>query len=247
MYPALAREGIARLDAIVTVVDALRMRDEFRRKRLDGKEFGRRWFGKFGDSAGGILQYRVAQQGFGVAPELGKLKEIIRVLQPQAEDSGMQLCWCRPWEDSEHASFRLRQGGYFCQMDRSHRRAQRKKMVKKAAKHSNGIDTFVYNRRPAFIMGLFDDCCPQMVKNIIRYKGMCYFNDEYDALLCVWAGRQTDRSTQCRTIVCRHAEDEASGSLWLRRTPEYFRIGTSIMATVCRSSSLSVRIWTRRR
>ena len=81
------KDGIARLDCIVTVVDALRMRDEFESgDSLVGDQIGEE-----------DLESRVIQQiefcniillnkASEVSPsELGKIKQIIRTLQPKAQ------------------------------------------------------------------------------------------------------------------------------------------------------------------
>ena len=55
-----------------------------------------------------------------------------------------------------------------------------------------GITTFVYYRRRPFDLGRFDEFVARhWDKNIIRCKGMCYFQDEYDmCYLFEQAGRQ---------------------------------------------------------
>ena len=55
-----------------------------------------------------------------------------------------------------------------------------------------GITTFVYYRRRPFDLGRFDEFVARhWDKNIIRCKGMCYFNDEYDmCYLFEQAGKQ---------------------------------------------------------
>lgn len=57
-----------------------------------------------------------------------------------------------------------------------------------------GITTFVYYRRRPFDLGKFDDFVARhWDKRIIRCKGMCYFNEEYDmCYLFEQAGRQFD-------------------------------------------------------
>src|SRR5574344_120275 len=87
LYPQYAINGIAKLDSIVTVVDALRMRDEFK----NGNDL------KADDLEEDDLASLVIQQiefcnmvllnkASEVKPEeLAELKEIIRTLQPQAE------------------------------------------------------------------------------------------------------------------------------------------------------------------
>ena len=57
-----------------------------------------------------------------------------------------------------------------------------------------GITTFVYYRRRPFDLGKFDEFVARhWDKRIIRCKGMCYFNEEYDmCYLFEQAGRQFD-------------------------------------------------------
>ena len=55
-----------------------------------------------------------------------------------------------------------------------------------------GIDTFVWNRRPAMSLNKFDDMVARKwPSNIIRAKGICYFSDKPDqCYLFEQAGRQ---------------------------------------------------------
>ena len=55
-----------------------------------------------------------------------------------------------------------------------------------------GIDTYVYYARKPFDLGLFDEfVAAHWPKNVIRWKGMCYFAEEYDmCYLFEQAGRQ---------------------------------------------------------
>ena len=184
MYPALAKEGIARLDAIVTVVDALRMRDEFGNGNdLTAKNLGE------DDLASLVIQQVefcnivLLNKASEVAPEeLGKLKEIIRVLQPQAEilecnyaDIGLEKILNTRLFDFDKVATSAK----WIEAIEEHEEEEDGEESGEALEY--GIDTFVYNRRPAFIMGLFDEfVARKWPKNIIRCKGMCYFNDEYD-------------------------------------------------------------------
>jgi len=184
MYPALAKEGIARLDAIVTVVDALRMRDEFGNGNdLTAKNLGE------DDLASLVIQQVefcnivLLNKASEVAPEeLGKLKEIIRVLQPQAEilecnyaDVGLEKILNTRLFDFDKVATSAK----WIEAIEEHEEEEDGEESGEALEY--GIDTFVYNRRPAFIMGLFDEfVARKWPKNIIRCKGMCYFNDEYD-------------------------------------------------------------------
>ena len=55
-----------------------------------------------------------------------------------------------------------------------------------------GIGTFVYYRRRPFDLNKFDEwVARKWPKSVIRAKGMCYFNDEYDmCYVFEQAGRQ---------------------------------------------------------
>ncbi|EHG22768.1 hypothetical protein HMPREF9332_01266 [Alloprevotella rava F0323] len=87
MYPGMAKDGIARLDCIATVVDALRLRDEFN----SGEDLQRKDIGEE-DIANLVIQQVefcnmiLLNKASEVKPEeLAKIKEILRALQPKAE------------------------------------------------------------------------------------------------------------------------------------------------------------------
>lgn len=87
MYPAMVKDGIARLDCITTVVDALRLRDEFnsgedlQRKNIDEEDITNLVIQQV-EFCNIILLNKASE----VTPEeLAKIKEILRALQPKAE------------------------------------------------------------------------------------------------------------------------------------------------------------------
>jgi cobalamin synthesis protein len=87
MYPAMVKDGIARLDCIATVVDALRLRDEFnsgedlQRKNIDEEDITNLVIQQV-EFCNIILLNKASE----VKPEeLAKIKEILRALQPKAE------------------------------------------------------------------------------------------------------------------------------------------------------------------
>ncbi len=87
MYPAMVKDGIARLDCIATVVDALRLRDEFnsgedlQRKNIDEEDITNLVIQQV-EFCNIILLNKASK----VKPEeLAKIKEILRALQPKAE------------------------------------------------------------------------------------------------------------------------------------------------------------------
>ncbi len=184
VYPEYAEEGVAKLDAIVTVVDALRMRDEFKNGNdLMAKDLGE------DDLASLVIQQVefcnmvLLNKASEVEPEeLEKLKGIIRALQPQAEildcnygdvalDKILNTCLF----DFEKVSTSAK----WIEAIEEHEEEEDGEESGEALEY--GIGTFVYQRRPAFNLGFFDEfVARKWPKNIIRCKGMCYFRDERD-------------------------------------------------------------------
>lgn len=94
MYPNLATKGIARLDSIVTVVDALRLRDEF----SEGHDLYKKDM-KEDDLASLVIQQiefcntiLLNKSSEVSAEELGRIKAIIREIQPKAEIITCDYC-----------------------------------------------------------------------------------------------------------------------------------------------------------
>lgn len=94
MYPNLATKGIARLDSVVTVVDALRLRDEF----SEGHDLYKKDM-KEDDLASLVIQQiefcntiLLNKASEVSAEELGRIKAIIREIQPKAEIITCDYC-----------------------------------------------------------------------------------------------------------------------------------------------------------
>ncbi len=94
MYPNLATKGIARLDSVVTVVDALRLRDEF----SEGHDLYKKDM-KEDDLASLVIQQiefcntiLLNKSSEVRAEELGRIKAIIREIQPKAEIITCDYC-----------------------------------------------------------------------------------------------------------------------------------------------------------
>lgn len=183
MYPQYAEKGVAKLDAIVTVVDALRMRDEF----ANGNDLLK---GNLDDDD---LESLVIQQiefcniillnkASEITPnELGKVKEIIRAIQPQA-----QILECN-YGDIDFDKILNTHLFDFEKVATSARWIAAMEDDDDLENEESGealeynIQTFVYRRRPAFDLGRFDDfVARKWPKNVIRCKGICYFRDEKD-------------------------------------------------------------------
>lgn len=210
MSEEYTRYGTCRLDRIVTVVDALRMRDEF----ACGDDLARKDLGEedienlliqqieFCDM---ILLNKVSE----VLPEdLARVKRIIRVLQPKAEiiecDYG-RVDLDRLIETGKFNFERVAtSAGWISQIERPLDELEEENVHEEDHHHHDGehhheehhhhhhhhdegeaeeygISTFVYYRRPAFNIHRFDRfVATNWPKGVIRAKGICYFSHNRD-------------------------------------------------------------------
>ena len=202
--------GTPRLDCIVTVVDALRMVDEFgcgenlERKDLEEEDIENLIIQQI-EFCNILLLNKVAD----VEPEaLEKVKRIIREIQLKAKivecnyadvdiesllntnifdfrqtESGAG--WLRGLEgdvvESEEGHHHEHEGHHHHHHDHEGGEVE-----------EYGIGTFVYCRRPAFDINKFDwFISKRLPKSVIRAKGLCYFSDNTD-MSCLFeqAGKQ---------------------------------------------------------
>lgn len=210
MSEEYTRYGTCRLDRIVTVVDALRMRDEF----ACGDDLARKDLGEedienlliqqieFCDM---ILLNKVSE----VSPEdMARVKRIIRVLQPKAEiiecDYG-RVDLDRLIETGKFNFERVAtSAGWISQIERPLDELEEENVHEEDHHHHDeehhheehhhhhhhhdegeaeeyGISTFVYYRRPAFNIHRFDRfVATNWPKGVIRAKGICYFSHNRD-------------------------------------------------------------------
>ena len=214
--PQYIKNGILRLDSIVTVVDALRMKDEFAngsdlmKPNLDEEDLASLVIQQM-EFCNIILLNKAAD----VEPkELEHLKQIIRAIQPKAEifecnygDVDLDLIvnthkfdwqtvassagWIQEIEsersgeedhdedDDEHEHHHHdhedhEHGHHHHHHDHDHDHEG-------GEVEEYGIGTFVYYRRKAFDLGLFDEfVARKWPRDIVRAKGICYFADEPD-------------------------------------------------------------------
>lgn len=184
MYPNYAREGVAKLDAIVSIVDAMRMRDEFN----NGNDLMAQNLGE-DDLASLVIQQvefcnivllnKAAEVS---ADDLSKLRGIIRALQPQAE-----IIECN-YGDVDLSKILNTHLFDFDKVATSAKwisaleeHEQEEAEGESAEELEYGIGTFVYYRRAPLNLGLFDEFVARhWPKNVIRCKGLCYFRDEPD-------------------------------------------------------------------
>ena len=219
--PQYIKNGILRLDSIVTVVDALRMKDEFAngsdlmKSNLDEEDLASLVIQQI-EFCNIILLNKAAE----VEPkELEHLKQIIRAIQPKAEifecnygDIDLDLIvnthkfdwetvatsagWIqeieaeRNGEEDEHKEHEH----HHHDDEHEHHHHDDHDHVHDHCHHHDhdhdheggeveeyGIGTFVYYRRKAFDLALFDEfVARKWPRDVVRAKGICYFADEPD-------------------------------------------------------------------
>ena len=233
--PQYIKNGILRLDSIVTVVDALRMKDEFAngsdlmKPNLDEEDLASLVIQQM-EFCNIILLNKAAD----VEPkELEHLKQIIRAIQPKAEifecnygDVDLDLIvnthkfdwqtvatsagWIQEIEserngeeehDEEehehHHEEEEHEHHHHDEDDDEHEHHHHDHEDHEHGHHHHhhehdhdheggeveeyGIGTFVYYRRKAFDLALFDEfVARKWPRDIVRAKGICYFADEPD-------------------------------------------------------------------
>lgn len=201
MVPQFATDGLPVLDCICSVVDALRIRDEF-----DGGEQLAHFVPKEEDLAALVIEQIefsnliLLNKASEVSEEeLARIKSIIRAIQPTAEIIETNYC---------DVDFDKILNTRLFDFDRTATSAAWIREVEDAHHHHDhdddddedehdhlaefGIDTYVYYARRPFDLGMFDEfVAAHWPKNVIRCKGMCYFAEEYDmCYLFEQAGRQ---------------------------------------------------------
>ena len=180
--PSAMKNGAARLDAIVTVVDALRMRDEFglgdHLQQEHGEEDLASLVIQLIEFCNIILHNKASEIS---ADDLAHLTAVIKEIQPQAlimpcdygdidldkilnthlfdfDKVATSARWIEAMEDDDDESLENEESGEALEY---------------------GIQTFVYRRRLPFNLGSFDEfVSTKWPKGVVRAKGICWFRDE---------------------------------------------------------------------
>jgi G3E family GTPase len=191
--PQYIQDGLPYVDCITTVVDALRMKDEFAGgKALEKDDIGEddleRLVIEQIEFCNIVLLNKAADV---TSDELGTLKGIVKSINP-----GAKVLECNYGDvDLDELIFT----GMF-DFDRVATSAawiaaiegedEEEEAEGEALEY--GIDTYVYTRRPALDLNKFDHLVARKwPANIIRAKGLCYFSDDPDkCYLFEQAGRQ---------------------------------------------------------
>ena len=216
---AYTKYGKCRLDSIVTVVDALRLQDEFScgdtltRPNIDEEDIENLIIQQI-EFCNIILLNKASE----VQPEeKERIKQIIHTLQPKAEiiecdyaKVDLNKLLNTHLFDFERVAT---SAGWVREIERQ-ATAEEEREAKAPLHHHHhhaeeghehhhhhaeggeveeyGIETFVYYRRPAFDIHKFDYfVATKWPKNVIRTKGVCYFSHNRDmSFLFEQAGRQ---------------------------------------------------------
>ena len=184
MYPEYAEKGVAKLDAIVTVCDALRLRDEFN----EGTDLTKAGLDE-DDLASLVIQQvefcniiLLNKADEVSADELLRIKAILRQIQPKAAivpcnygDANIDKIINTGLFDFEKVATSAR----WIEAVEGEEDDLENEEEGEALEY--GIGTFVYERRRPFSMTEFDQfVARKFPKSVIRCKGLCYFADERD-------------------------------------------------------------------
>jgi G3E family GTPase len=205
--PEYIKDGYVQLDCIVTVVDALRMRDEFKngndllRKHIDEEDIENLVIQQI-EFCNMILLNKASEVS---KDELAEVRQIIRAIQPKAEiiecDYGNvelnKILHTEKFNFDEVAT----SATWIHELEHDHDDDDDDDDDHEHHHHHHddegeaeeyGIGTFVYYARRPLNLGLFDEfVARKWPKSIIRAKGICYFKGEEDVCyLFEQAGRQ---------------------------------------------------------
>jgi G3E family GTPase len=220
MVPDMAVQP--RLDAIVTVVDALRMRDEFgsglslKRPDIDDEDIENLVIQQI-EFCNIILLNKAGEV---TADELGRIRSICREIQPKAEiidcnygdvdldkiiGTGMfdfdEVATSATWiqeverhDDDDDDEDDNDNDNDNDEHEHEHEHHHHHHHHDEGEAEEYGIGTYVYYARRPFNIGLFDEfVARKWPKGIIRAKGICWFKDEPDiCYVFEQAGRQVN-------------------------------------------------------
>ena len=220
LAPNLTKNGTARLDCIVTVVDALRMKDEFSSGKdlisndIDEEDIANLLIQQI-EFCNIILLNKASEVE---KPELIRIKEIIRAIQAKAkiiecdygdveldkllntglfdfEKVATSATWIREVEgihEDEHEHHHDHKHADEDHHHEHHHEHHHHHEHDGGEVEEYGIGTYVYKSRIPFDINKFDDfVARKWPSNVIRAKGICYFSEQYDlCYLFEQAGKQ---------------------------------------------------------
>lgn len=173
---------ICRLDNVVTVVDSLRLRDEFNcgdslvKEEIDDEDIENLLIQQI-EFCNKIVLNKVDDIS---EDELNKVKTIIRRLQPKAEIIETNYGKVDVSKILNTNSFNFEEAsmsaGWIEELNRTDNEEE-----EEGETEEYGISTFVYYRREPFSRTKFDNFAVKFPENIIRCKGVLWFSDESES------------------------------------------------------------------
>ena len=194
LAPQYTKGALPYVDCICTVVDALRMKDEFDSgSALEKEDIGEDDLERLVIEQIEFCNIVLLNKAAEVSPEeLGKLKGIVKSINPGAKvlecnfgDVDLdELIYTGMFNFDEVATSAAWIAAIEGEEDED------EEAEGEALEY--GIDTYVYTRRPALDLNKFDHMvATRWPKEIIRAKGLCYFSNDTDkCYLFEQAGRQ---------------------------------------------------------
>ena len=194
LAPQFARDAIPYVDCIATVVDALRMKDEFEGgAALQKEDIGEEDLERLVIEQIEFCNIVILNKASEISPkELGTLKGIVKSINP-----GAKLLTC-DWGEVDldeliyTGLFRFDEVATAAAWSAAIDGEEEEEPEAEGEALEYGIDTYVYTRRPALDLNKFDHMvATRWPKEIIRAKGLCYFSTDPDkCYLFEQAGRQ---------------------------------------------------------
>ena len=182
MPPEYTKYGIPRLDCIVSVVDALRLRDEFAcakdltRDNIDDEDIENLIIQQI-EFCDIILLNKVDQVS---EDELKQIKAVVRAIQPTAKVVECTFADVPLQQILDTNSFNFDKASLSAAWIKELGKPIEDE-EKSEEEEEYGIGTFVYYRRRPFDVNKFDRfVIKKWPANIIRAKGICWFTDNND-------------------------------------------------------------------
>ena len=171
---------ICRLDNVVTVVDALRLRDEFNcgdnliKENIDDEDIENLLIQQI-EFCNKIVLNKVDELS---ENELNKVKAIIKKLQPKAEIIETNYGKVEVNKILNTNSFNFEEASMSAGWIEELNRTDNEEEEPEGETEEYGIGTFVYYKRAPFNKDKFDKFATNFPSNIIRCKGVLWFADE---------------------------------------------------------------------
>ena len=183
LAPQAVRDGVPYVDCIATVVDALRMKDEFESgAALQKEDIGEDDLERLVIEQIEFCNIVLLNKAADITPEeLGKLRGIVKTINPGAKvlecnygDVDLdEIIYTGMFDFDAVATSAAWIAAIEGEED------EEEEAEGEALEY--GIDTYVYTRRPALDLNKFDHMvATKWPKNIIRAKGLCYFSNDID-------------------------------------------------------------------